>query len=71
MWGQDGIADVYKEAEYQQMYVDHIIPLRSKLVCGLHVWENLQLLTPTENMKKGNKFNPTTYQQPEINRAYL
>ena len=51
----DAMAEVYQEAEYTGLHVDHIIPLQSKHVCGLHVWDNLQLLTESENKAKGNR----------------
>lgn len=38
--------------------VDHIIPLLGELVSGLHVAENLQVITKKANLEKGSKFEP-------------
>jgi len=49
--------------------VDHIIPLKHKYVCGLHVESNLRVVTELENLKKFNHFTPYT-EDSEGNRVY-
>jgi len=50
----DQIEKSYKEARKRGFHVDHVVPLQSKIVCGLHCWHNLQLLDASINCSKGN-----------------
>jgi hypothetical protein len=58
------IARVYEEARMLtartgvKHEVDHIVPLRGKDVCGLHVIANLRVITKIENVRKHNKLVP-------------
>lgn len=54
----DRIAQIYRAADFLDTHVDHIVPLVSPVVCGLHVEQNLQLLGETANRQKGNRYWP-------------
>ena len=40
------------------VHVDHIVPMQSKIVCGLHCEQNMQLLPGAENSRKFNRHWP-------------
>lgn len=52
----DAIAEIYACCP-PGYHVDHIIPLRGKLVSGLHIETNLQYLPDVENLRKANRFS--------------
>ena len=55
------IRQMYLEAQKltkltgERYVVDHIYPLLSDQVCGLHTLRNLKIMTQEENLKKSNK----------------
>ena len=73
------ISKIYKEALKKQattgrrMHVDHIVPLQSDLVCGLHCEANLRIIPGEENEAKKNYWWPNgpdrirkAYDQPDL-----
>ena len=58
---REDIEAVYREARRLtrttgiKHHVDHIFPIGGLEVCGLHVAENLQVITRRENLVKNNK----------------
>jgi hypothetical protein len=60
-WGEEFfISEIYDlarkrtEITGQQWQVDHIVPIKSKLVCGLHVYWNLAVIPAQLNRRKSN-----------------
>lgn len=56
IWGFYEIAAMLTKHNKEAWEVDHIIPLQGKLVSGLHVPSNLQLMRAFDNRSKANRF---------------
>jgi hypothetical protein len=52
-----------------KMHVDHVVPKQGKLVSGLHVPWNLEIIPWITNIKKGNKFDVNAEQPPPLSEG--
>jgi hypothetical protein len=53
------LAELRTEATGYLWAVDHIVPIISPIVCGLHVEHNLQVIPQIDNVRKGNRAWPS------------
>lgn len=76
VWNEEeieAIRDIYQERYLPQwkkvnIRVDHIVPIRSRLVCGLHTVANLRTVPTREDILKGNKIPGMS--EKEIEETY-
>jgi len=52
------LAKLREKATGFKWHVDHIVPLQSRIVCGLHAHTNIQVIPATVNMSKNNVMWP-------------
>jgi hypothetical protein len=57
-------AAVMREATGRRYDVDHVIPLKGRLVSGLHVESNLRIIERSENARKSNKWISPEWERP-------
>jgi hypothetical protein len=50
------LANILSKLTGESWHVDHVIPLKGKIVSGLHTPSNLRAIKGVENMKKYNEF---------------
>ena len=61
---KEAVRDLHAEAVRLEsltgisFHVDHIVPIKSDLVCGLHWHGNMQLLPASANQSKSNRYWP-------------
>ena len=60
--GQAAFNRVGYETTEIKWEVDHIVPIKSKIVCGLHTEQNLRIVPRRVNRSKNNRYWP---QMPE------
>ena len=57
--------ELYLLAQHKGLVIDHLVPLNSEKVCGLHVQDNLRCISEQINMKKGNRYWPDMWPTEE------